>query len=383
VSAVAVVGAAGIIAPAIVATLAEQPGVERIVCLDVDADGARETAAAHGAGRASSAALDVRDTAAAAAALAGADVVVSSAAYRVNLAAMEAALAAGAHYVDLGGLYHVTRRQLELDERFRAAGLVAVLGMGSTPGKTNVMAARAVERLGGRVDRIVVAAAGRDPRPPAGPLVAPYALETILDELTMPTPVWRDGREELLAPLTAAGPVEFGDPVGRAETIYTIHSEVATFPASFGARDVAFQLSLNPAFLDRVRFLAELGLAGREPVAADGVSVAPRALLLALVRRLPKASPSRETVGVHRVEAEGERGRAAVEAVTRAVDRLPFGGGLISTGAPPAIVAAMIARGELAGRTGVLPAELAVPFAPLFAALEDYGVEAREELDVR
>src|SRR5206468_2482054 len=116
---------------------------------------------------------------------------VNTAAYRVNIEAMRAALSAGAHYVDLGGLFHVTREQLALDGEFRAAGLVAVLGMGSTPGKTNVMAARAAELLGGRVERIVVAAAGRDPEPPAGPLVAPYAVETILDELSMPTPVVR------------------------------------------------------------------------------------------------------------------------------------------------------------------------------------------------
>ena len=76
---------------------------------------------------------------------------------------MEVALAAGAHYVDLGGLFHVAREQLGLDERFREAGLLAVLGMGSTPGKTNVMAARAVELLGDDVERIVVGAAGRDP----------------------------------------------------------------------------------------------------------------------------------------------------------------------------------------------------------------------------
>ena len=192
---------------------------------------------------------------------------VNTASYRINLAAMEAALAAGTHYVDLGGLFHVTREQVGLDDRFREAGLLAVLGMGSTPGKTNVMAARAVELLGGRVERIVVAASGRDPEPPPGPLVAPYAVETILDELTMPTPVVRDGEVRMLEPMTPAGVVEFGDPVGPAETVFTIHSEMATFPESFGARDVGFQLSLDPTFLAKVRLLAELGLASTDAVA--------------------------------------------------------------------------------------------------------------------
>ncbi|MDX6544632.1 MAG: hypothetical protein QOG02_406, partial [Gaiellales bacterium] len=165
-SRVAVVGAAGIIGPAIVATLAEHEAVEEIRCLDVNGAGARAVAEAQGGGRATSGELDITDRSAARAAIEGATVLLNTASYRINLAAMEVALDAGAHYLDLGGLYHVTRQQLELSSRFREAGLLAVLGMGSTPGKTNVMAAHAVERLGGRIDKVVVAAAGRDPNPP-------------------------------------------------------------------------------------------------------------------------------------------------------------------------------------------------------------------------
>ena len=46
---VAVVGAAGIIGPAIVATLAEHESVERILVLDMNEAGAREVAERHGA----------------------------------------------------------------------------------------------------------------------------------------------------------------------------------------------------------------------------------------------------------------------------------------------------------------------------------------------
>ncbi len=378
-SRVCVVGAAGIIGPAIVATLAGEDAVSEIVCLDVDGERAAEVAAARGGGKATGGPLDIRDAAASQRALSGAAVLVNTAAYRINLAAMEAALAAGTHYIDLGGLFHVTREQLGLDERFRQAGLLAVLGMGSTPGKTNVMAARAVELLGGQVERIVVAASGRDPDPPPGPLVAPYAVETILDELTMPTPVVRNGEVRMLEPMTPAGVVGFGDPVGPAETVFTIHSEMATFPGSFGARDVGFQLSLDPAFLAKVRLLAELGLASTDAVEVDGSPVVPRRVLLELLRRLPRAEPSRRTVGVHRIEAYGPSGTAVVECVTRAVEGLGFGGGIASTACPPAVVAAMICRGELDAR-GVVPSERSVPFGPLFERLRGYGVEVREEV---
>jgi lysine 6-dehydrogenase len=379
VSRVAVVGAAGIIGPAIVATLAEEDAVSEIVCLDMNGDRAGEVAQRHGRGKATGGALDIRDGEASARALEGATVMVNTASYRINLAAMEAALRAGCHYVDLGGLFHVTREQVRLDARFRDAGLLAVLGMGSAPGKTSVMAAHAVELLGGRVERIVIGASGRDPEPPPGPLVAPYAVETILDELTMPAPVVRDGEVRFLDPRTPAGIVEFGDPVGPAETIYTIHSEQATFAESFGAREVSFQLSLDPKFLAKVDLLAEIGLASADPVEVDGQAVVPRRVVLALLARLPRAEPSRRTVGVHRIEAYGPSGAAVVECVTRAVEGLGFGGGIASTACPPAVVADMICRGELDAR-GVLPSERAVPYELLFERLERFGVEVREEL---
>jgi lysine 6-dehydrogenase len=375
-STVSVVGAAGIIGPAIVATLAEHDSVSEIRCLDVNAEGAEAVAEQHGAGKATGAAVDITDLESAREAVAGSTVLLNTAAYRINLAAMEVALAAGSHYLDLGGLYHVTREQVKLDLWFREAGLVAVLGMGSTPGKTNVMAAHAVSRLGGRIDRIVVAAAGRDPSPPDGPLVAPYAVETILDELSMPTPVIREGEPVFLDPMTDAGTVEFGAPVGPAPTIYTIHSEQATFADSFGASEVSFQLSLNPAFLEKIRFLTDLGLAGTDPVDIRGVPVVPRQVLMALLARLPKASPSQEAFGIHRVEVYGEHGIAVTECITRSVDRLPFGGGVISTACPPAVVADMICRGEIE-RRGVFPSEQIVPYGALFERLERYGVTVR------
>jgi lysine 6-dehydrogenase len=379
VSRVAVVGAGGIIGPAIVATLAAEDAVSEIVCLDMNADRAVEVAEHHGRGKATGRELDIREGEASARALDGATVLVNTASYRINLAAMEAALAAGCHYVDLGGLFHVTLEQVKLDPRFRDAGLLAILGMGSAPGKTSVMAARAVELLGGSVERIVIGASGRDPQPPAGPLVAPYAVETILDELTMPSPVVRDGTVRFLAPRTPAGVVAFGDPVGPAEPIYTIPSVQATFAESFGAREVSFQLSLDPKFLAKVDLLAEIGLASADPVEVDGQTVAPRRVLLALLARLPRTEPSRQTVGVHRIEAYGPAGAAFVECVTRAVEGLGFGGGIASTACPPAVVADMICRGELEAR-GVLPSERAVPYGLLFERLERFGVEVREEV---
>src|ERR1700722_4877649 len=120
---------------------------------------------------------------------------------------MQACLSAGCHYLDLGGLYWMTGRQLALDEEFRRAGRLAVLGIGSSPGKTNVMAARAVRELGGVGGSAGVAPGGRDPRA-SGSFSPPYAVQTLIDELTLAPVVLRDGEPVEIAPLAAGGTLD-------------------------------------------------------------------------------------------------------------------------------------------------------------------------------
>ena len=148
---VAILGAGGTIAPAIVRDLAESDEVAAMRLLDLDLRRAEAVAVEHGGGKAQARQADA--TSDLAEQLAGMDVLVNSAHYPVNLAAMDACLEAGCHYMDLGGLYHVTAKQLELGPRFEQHGLLALLGAGSAPGKTNLMAARAVRELGGRWTR--------------------------------------------------------------------------------------------------------------------------------------------------------------------------------------------------------------------------------------
>ena len=254
---VAILGAGGTIAPAIVRDLAESDVAEELVLLDIDEARAQAVADRHGGSNARAARVDARAEHGAEGSLASvleaADVLVNSASYRVNLDAMAACLRAGSHYIDLGGLYWMTELQLELDDQFRREGLLALLGMGSAPGKTNLMGRMAADELRdpaapgrgaeeaagiGSVDAMHVSAGGRDLDPPDG-FSIPYALQTLLDELTMKPVVLRDGSPVEIKPMSDGGTVDFGQPIGEAETIYTIHSEMRTFGPSFGCREAS------------------------------------------------------------------------------------------------------------------------------------------------
>jgi lysine 6-dehydrogenase len=348
---VAVLGAGGTIAPALVRDLAESPEVRSLLLLDLAGSRASAVARTHGLGKATARQVDgggheLR------AAIAGREVLVNCASYRANLDAMRACLDAGCHYLDLGGLYWMTGRQLELGSEFRDAGLVALLGMGSSPGKTNVMAARATELLEETPRSVDVIAAGRDLDADSdGPLSVPYALRTLVDEVTMAPVAIRDGVAVELEPLTDGGPVRLPAPFGTVDTINTIHSEMRTFATSFGCRDASFRLSLAPPLLERLRELS-----GRPDGEIDDAA--------AKTRR-----PSANTISVHRVEAKGETREVAITAVTVPVPEWGLGGGVVSTAAPAAAAVRLLARGRI-DCTGVTPPERCVSAADLFPELE-------------
>lgn len=361
---VAVLGAGGTIAPAIVRDLAESDEVARMRLLDLDVDRARAVAVAHGAGKATPAAADARGDLAAA--IEGCDVLVNSASYRINLDAMRACLTAGCHYLDLGGLYHMTGRQLELHDEFERTGLIAILGIGSSPGKTNVMAvaaARALHEAGDddSVAALHVSAAGRDLDPPDG-FSVPYALRTLVDELTLSPVVVSNGMAREIEPLTPGGRVLFAEPIGEAEAIHTLHSELRTFPDSFGCREVSFRLSLAPALLERLRTLVD---ASDEEIDAAAREALP---------------PSGRTVSVHLVEGAGAKGAASVRvtAITHPMEEWGLGGGVVSTAAPAAAAVRLLARGRVE-RRGVLPPERCIEPDDLFPELERRACQFRIE----
>jgi saccharopine dehydrogenase-like NADP-dependent oxidoreductase len=286
--------------------------------------------------------VDARDPASLQRALDGAEVVVNAADYRLNIDVMRGALAAGAHYVDLGGLFHVTRKQLELDGEFRAAGLTAILGLGSAPGKTNLLASAAARRLGEDPVSMEIWAATRDPAAANHPFPAPYSVQTLRDELELRPMVVREGELTDVDPLSGEAEREFPEPVERASGIYTLHSELATLPEAFPTlREASFRLCLSPGLLEKLLALEEGELP--EPYTQSEASVA-----------------------VHLVEITGDGSRVEGMTITR-------GGSAKSTSEPAARAAFELAASRLEA-PGVRPPETAIADPEGFIALLDTEV---------
>jgi len=376
-----VVLGAGLMGRAVVWDLARAPEVRSIVVGDFDRDRAHRVARGFGRAKSLGAFADVRETSALARLLRGCDVVVNCTQYNWNLDVMRAAVAARVHYMDLGGLYHVTRKQFTLDREFRRIGRIAIAGIGGAPGVTNVMARALADGLD-RVDSIHVYNAGADTQRYEGPVVFTFSIATILDELTTRPVHFTGGRYVEKEILAEPEERNFAQPIGKIELRHSIHSELGTLAESFrtrGVRDVFFKINYPAGMVNLVRSLSDAGLTSHEPVAVNGHKVAPRELLLALLRERAPSKPAKDVEALRVVVGGRRRGAkrtSAMEMWARYTTRPQFSAVARDTGFPAAIAAVMVGRGQISG-VGVQAPENAVPPEPFFAELKKRGFRFR------
>jgi len=140
-----------------VRVLAKDDGVDELIVADRDEIRARALSDEVGK-KARALRLDVSDGVALRDALAGVDVVLSTAGpyYVLGLPVLEAAIETGTHYLDICDDWEPTLEMLELDSKARAAGVIAVIGMGASPGISNLLALTAMNECD-HVDRVFTA----------------------------------------------------------------------------------------------------------------------------------------------------------------------------------------------------------------------------------
>ncbi|MFC4550279.1 MULTISPECIES: saccharopine dehydrogenase family protein [Halorussus] len=371
---VAALGGCGAMGRATSWELATNDAVDDLLIADADVDAAEEFADEL-PGDVDTARVDVTDHDALVEVLADADVVANALPYAFNLDVMEACLEADAHYLDLGGLYHKTQDQLELDEAFDKADLTAVLGIGASPGLTNVAAAWGASHLD-RVDAVHIRTGAK-----GGGEGFAYSAKTILDELTMNPIVWEGGEYEELEPLSGRETYTMPDPVGEVEGFHSIHSELATMPYTFeGVETVDFRVAFSPDLVDICDVLIGLNLTSEEEIEFEGATFSPREFLDWHLDRQPKPGAVEEWKSF-RVDVTGEEDGADAHyryevVVESRLDDWGLKATAVWTGVPMGIAAEVVGRGEALDTGAKPPEELLAP--------EDFVDELRErDIDIR
>jgi len=327
--------------------------------------------------------VDVRNHEATARVLKDSDVVLNAVQYYFNLDVMKAALMAGTHYLDLGGLFHTTKMQLQLDAEFRKAGITAVVGMGAVPGISNVMARWAVDHLDS-VDTIRVRDGWRDLTPNAPRFVVTWSIQTFADEFTLPAIVFENGEYKEVPPLSLPEPLILPSPIGEVEVFTTLHSEIATFPSSFkdkGLKNANWKEGSVKGWQQDYELLVALGLTGQEKLQFDGIQISPRQFLLRLLASKNllghPGSIVPEDWECSRVEVLGKKHgkplELQLEVLYSAKREWKMSCAQYGVGIPSSVVAQMLGKNQIE-RKGVLPPENCISPVDFFNELAKRGM---------
>lgn len=373
---ITVTGGAGKMGCISVQDLVQDARVDEVIIADVNLEQAQTVADYLGSPKTTIRGVDPDDPKAFEHALEGADACVNATIRHTNLPVMEACLKTGTHYTDMGGLFFTTRKQLELHERFKQAGLSAVLGMGSAPGIPNIQARYAADRL----DSIESIKIYDGILPPASNDASfTYSVPTIVDELTEEPMVFRDGEFLARPPLSEFEDYWFSPPIGLLPMHLSLHSEVATLPITFkdkGVKECFFKINywgMAKEVVEKIRVLDEFGFGSREAVEFDGQRVVPRDLMVALLSKyVPPitaflAPPSKQPPDWVKEIVTEIKGMKDQKPVTYRLGSLTVKGAL-PTGSAPAIAAIWLAEGRIPA--GVYPPEAVLDPIPFFKELE-------------
>lgn len=262
--------------------------------------------------------LNVTDPAALNAAISGADICVNCVPTLLGfqMAIFEAALAAKVPYIDLGGLGTFTVKQLAEHDRFKAAGVTAVIGVGADPGMSNVICRAVADELD-EIDKINLYWAAELVGDENPVLVPPYSVSTVLAEYAHESTQFYDGKHVTCPPMSGREYLDLPEPWGRCEFMHSPHSEQLTVPLADGIKEKGIKEFSWKLHLPHREHEAWVGLvkAGfgdfNDPVEVGGVKVRPLDVLNKVIERNIKKNadkiPSQDGHEIHFAIGKGRK----------------------------------------------------------------------------
>ncbi len=374
-----ILGGAGIEGRGIVKDLVRS-GVDAVVIADRAVGRAQSLAAdlASDRTRVSAVQADADDHASLMKVMQNAGVVVSALGpfYRYGLKTVRAAIEARAPYVDINDDFDAIEAVLGLDAEARAAGIPVIIGLGVTPGVSNVCVKHAAKRMD-RVRSVNIAYVGAVGE--GGDAVFLHFFHSLCG----PVPVLRDGKRIWVAPTAEApGAIDFPAPFGTIQAPVIGHPEPIMLPRHIpGIESITVRGAVYPGVLqDTIQTLAGLGLLSDRPVSLRGTSITPREFILACFETHLETPEMRAEIesataslpspvyGSLRIDVAGERaGHPGACRYTIDADLCH------ATDWPASIGAQMVAAGEI-GQSGVLCPEQCIDPLRFFAELEKRGI---------
>jgi saccharopine dehydrogenase-like NADP-dependent oxidoreductase len=291
--------------------------------------------------------------------------------FRNAVPAARAAIGAGVPLVDVSDDWAATLDILALHDEARRAGVPIIVGLGASPGVTNVMARYGASRLD-RVDEVHTAwiMRGSDL---GGPACCAHLLYSLPDRAF----VFERGRMHQVRPFADGRETLDFPELGAVEVMHIGHPEPFTLSRYLnGVRYADDKATFLPECTNELLVtLSARWRAGTDPEGQPIAGGEPLDHAAAYLHAWSKRQVDVPTTGALRSEVRGELAGRRTRVVYAAAGRIAIG-----TGIPASIGAHMLALGKVA-TSGVYPPEACVDPEWFFLAVSNRHVgEVREQI---
>lgn len=204
-----------------------------------------------------------------------------------DLHIMDACLEAGVHYLDTANYEPLDEAKFEYSwqwayqEKFREAGLTAILGCGFDPGVTGVFTAHAAKHHFDEIHYLdIVDCNGGDHHKAFATNFNP---EINIREITQKGKYWENGQwvetepQEIHLPLTYPS-------IGVRESYLLYHEELESLVKNFPTiKRARFWMTFGQEYLTHLRVMQNIGITRIDPIIYNGVEIVPIQFLKAIL----------------------------------------------------------------------------------------------------
>ncbi len=308
-----------------------------------------------------------------------------------DLHIMDACLAAGVNYLDTANYEPIDEAKFEYtwqwayQERFKAAGLTAILGCGFDPGVTSIYTAYAAKHYFDEMHYLDIVDCNAGDH---GKYFATnFNPEINIREITQDGLYWENGKWVETKPLEIHKPIEYPN-IGPRESYLMHHEEIESLVKNFTTlKRARFWMTFGQRYITALEVLQEVGMTSIKPINYQGMDIVPLQFLKALL-------PDPGSLGVN-YKGETSIG-CQIRGIKDGKEKTYFvwnncsheeafketgaQGVSYTTGVPAMIGAKMFLEGKWSG-AGVFNVEEFNP-DPFMADLNQYGLPWHEEIDL-
>ena len=358
---VIILGGCGAVGSVVVKTLAKQDIFAKIIIGDINEQRAQDIAAQINPEKVSILRVDAEEQKSIQTAIAGCDLVINCIGpfYKTVKTILTQVIEAKINYVDVCDDVDVTIDILKMDDAAKQAGITALIGMGSSPGATNLLAKFAADNL---LDETIAVdifhAHGGEPIEGAGVIGHRFHC------MSIDIPMFLDGELRYVKFFEKDGKSlrrKFDFPaIGNNINVYPYpHPEQVTIPDYISLKQVTNRgIVLPEEYYTLTKDVCKAGMASREPVNVKGQQVIPYDFAVGYIirerERILKETNFGQQRGCCSVVVKGKKDRKYQEYRFHMASRSEALGE--GTGIPAAMGGILMQQGKITQK-GVLPPE--------------------------